>query len=145
MKYKHKLYTSALAPTTKQMEATAQFLSRHLDQYGDPVPAIIKAIEYAVDPDKGGLVLELLDGKEIIGAVVINATGMSDYIPENILVYIAVDNAYRGQGLGTELMKRALSLCKGSVALHVEADNPAKHLYERLGFEEKYREMRLIR
>ena len=145
MKYKFKLYTAALSPTSKQIDATAQFLHKHLDQYGDPVPAIKKAIRYAVDPARGGIVLELLDEKKIIGVVVINDTGMSEYIPENILVYIAVDSDYRGQGLGKELMQRALSLVKGSVALHVEEDNPAKHLYEKLGFVEKYREMRLIR
>ena len=145
MKYKFKLYTSALAPTAKQIKATADFLAEHLDQYGDPAAAIAKAIKYAVDPNKGGIVLELLDNEKIIGAVVINDTGMADYIPENILVYIAVDKSYRGQGLGKELMKKALSLVKGSVALHVEENNPAKGLYEHLGFQEKYREMRLIR
>ena len=70
---------------------------------------------------------------------------MSEYIPENILVYIALDKTYRGQGLGKLIMERAISLVRGSVALHVEPDNPAKFLYEKLGFTEKYREMRLIR
>ena len=145
MDYQYRLFTHAQAPTTKQIEATAEFLHEHLDQYGDPVSAIKKAIKYAVDPNRGGVVLEMLDDKNIIGVVVINNTGMSEYIPENILVYIALDKSYRGQGLGKLIMKRALSLVKGSVALHVEPDNPAKFLYEKLGFTEKYREMRLMR
>ena len=145
MNYQYRLFTPAQAPTSKQVDATAEFLREHLDQYGDPVGAIKKAINYAVDPDRGGVVLEMLDNKKIIGAVVINDTGMSEYIPENILVYIALDKNYRGKGLGKLIMQRAISLVKGSVALHVEPDNPAKFLYEKLGFTEKYREMRLIR
>ena len=31
---------------------------------------------------------------------------------------------------------------EGDTKLHVEYDNPAKRLYERLGFENKYAEMR---
>ena len=39
-------------------------------------------------------------------------------------------------------MKEALKFCDGGVALHVEPDNPAKFLYEKLGFTNKYLEMR---
>ncbi|MCB0741696.1 MAG: GNAT family N-acetyltransferase, partial [Chitinophagaceae bacterium] len=67
------------------------------------------------------------------------------YIPENILVYIAVHKSYRGKGLGKELMKKTMDRAKGSIALHVEPDNPAKFLYEKLGFTNKYLEMRLQR
>ena len=42
-------------------------------------------------------------------------------------------------------MEQALKLTKGDVALHVEPDNPAKKLYERLGFTNKYLEMRLVK
>ncbi|MDX5426634.1 MAG: GNAT family N-acetyltransferase, partial [Bacteroidota bacterium] len=31
---------------------------------------------------------------------------------------------------------------EGNVALHVEPDNPAKYLYENIGFTNKYLEMR---
>ncbi|MDD3860747.1 MAG: GNAT family N-acetyltransferase, partial [Bacteroidales bacterium] len=69
-------------------------------------------------------------------------TGMSGYIPENILVYIAVDSKHRGKGFGAEIIKEAVKRTKGNIKLHVEYDNPAKRLYERLGFTTKYAEMR---
>jgi GNAT superfamily N-acetyltransferase len=50
---------------------------------------------------------------------------MKDFIPENILVYIAVDNSH-GKGYGKQLMKKAISIAEGNIALHVEPDNPAK-------------------
>ena len=68
-----------------------------------------------------------------------------NFIPENILVYIAVDNSQRGKGFGKKLMQKAISIAEGNIALHVEPDNPAKKLYEKLGFTNKYLEMRLIK
>lgn len=122
----------------------AQFLYEHLDQYGDPKEHILRAINYSFKKHemKGGFIVLGLDGNDIIGAVVINETGMSGYIPENILVYIAVNTNYRGKGIGKKLMKSALKRAKGAVALHVEPDNPAKFLYEKIGFTNKYLEMR---
>jgi ribosomal protein S18 acetylase RimI-like enzyme len=68
---------------------------------------------------------------------------MSGYIPENILVYIAVHAKTRGQGVGKELMKQIIDHTDGDIALHVEPENPAKFLYEKFGFTNKYLEMRL--
>jgi ribosomal protein S18 acetylase RimI-like enzyme len=68
---------------------------------------------------------------------------MSGYIPENILVYIATHKDFRGKGLGKKLMQEAINFAKGDIALHVEANNPAKYLYEKLGFTAPYLEMRL--
>jgi ribosomal protein S18 acetylase RimI-like enzyme len=85
------------------------------------------------------------DKAKVVGAVVVNRTGMSGYIPENILVYIAIHADYRGQGMGKALMKRAIDRAEGGIALHVEPDNPAKILYEKLGFTNKYLEMRLTK
>ena len=68
---------------------------------------------------------------------------MGGYIPENILVYIATHKDYRGEGLGKKLMTEAIGHAKGDIALHVEANNPAKNLYFKLGFTNPYLEMRL--
>ena len=123
----------------------ADFLFEHLDQYGDTKEDIMKCLDYSLSnfPHQGGFVLLAREEGTIVGAVVMNHTGMEGYIPENILVYIAVNSNQRGKGIGKELMKRAITLAKGDIALHVEPDNPAKHLYEKLGFTNKYLEMRL--
>ena len=122
----------------------AEFLHEHLGHYGDPVEDILKCIDYVFTHGRGGnIVLALDDEDQLIGAVILNNTGMSGYIPENILVYIAIDKNQRGKGLGSKLMEQAVNATEGNIALHVDADNPALRLYERLGFENKYLEMRL--
>lgn len=124
-------------------DQVASFLHTHLDQFGDEKEAILKCLAYAQDENKGGDTLLAVDGDKIIGAVILNKTGMSVYIPENILVYIAVDSTYRGQGIGKKLMQQAIAVTQGNIALHCEPDNPALHLYKKLGFKNKYLEMRL--
>lgn len=119
------------------------FLHTHLEDYGDPKEDIQRCLDYV--HERGGFVLLGILEDEIIGVVIINETGMSKFIPENILVYIAMDKRFRGKGFGKDLMSNAIKLCKGDIALHVEPDNPAKFLYEKLGFSNKYLEMRLKR
>jgi len=123
----------------------ALFLYAHLEQYGDTVADITKCMDYVMNPAKGGNILVGIEEQKIVGVVILNNTGMKDFIPENILVYIAVDNSQRGKGFGKQLMQKAISIAEGNIALHVEPDNPAKKLYEKLGFTNKYLEMRLIK
>ena len=123
----------------------AQFLYTHLEQYGDTIADIAKCMDYVMNPNKGGNIIVGIDDQKIVGVVILNNTGMKDFIPENILVYIAVDNSQRGKGYGKQLMQKAISIAEGNIALHVEPDNPAKKLYESLGFTNKYLEMRLIK
>lgn len=120
------------------------FLYQHLDEYGDEKEAITKCVDYALNANShpGGLILSAWDEDKIVGATVINKTGMEEYIPENILVYIAIHKDYRGNGMGKKLMEMVFKEANGDIALHVDSDNPAKFLYEKLGFENKYLEMR---
>jgi len=123
----------------------AEFLFTHLEEYGDKIEDILKCIDYVMNPNRDGNIVVGIDDYKIVGVVILNNTGMKDFIPENILVYIAVDNTQRGKGYGKKLMQKAISIAEGNIALHVEPDNPAKILYEKLGFTNKYLEMRLIK
>jgi ribosomal protein S18 acetylase RimI-like enzyme len=98
-----------------------------------------------LDGRDGGFIITATENGQIKGCVVINDTGMAGYIPEHILVYIAVHRDQRGKGLGKKLMAKAIKQATRKLALHVEHDNPAKRLYERIGFTNKYLEMRLIK
>lgn len=79
---------------------------------------------------------------ELACLAVVNKTGMSEYIPENILVYIATNQKFRGQGIGKKMIIEIINRIEGNLALHVEPDNPAVELYKKLGFTNKYLEMR---
>ena len=140
-----KIYNPKTKMSTLDKLNAVEFLYKHLEQYGDKKEDIEKAIHYAVKeiPSFGGFVLEGFNNDSLKGIVVVNRTGMSGYIPENILVYIAVDNSERGKGYGKSLMNKAVELAQGDVALHVEKDNPARFLYEKVGFTNPYLEMRL--
>lgn len=137
------IYSPKNAPLdSNQLKVIAEFLRIHLGKFGDTTSAILKALNYAMDGNKGGFIITATDNSELKGVVVLNATGMDEYIPGHILVYIAVHESERGKGLGKTLMKTAMNQATGGIALHVEPDNPAKRLYERLGFTNKYLEMR---
>jgi len=132
-------------PTQFDREHIAEFLFKQLDQYGDEKDSIMKCIAYAFGdkPGQDGFILVAHEGDEILGVVIINKTNMGGFIPENILVYIAVHAKARGKGVGKSLMKKVIDETEGDIALHVEPDNPAKFLYEKFGFTNKYLEMRL--
>ncbi len=128
---------------TKRIECI-DFLHTHLERFGDSKKDIDKCFDYALNDNEGmgGYILNAFHKNKLAGILVINKTGMSGYIPENILVYIAVDSIHRGKGFGRSIIEKAIELTEGNIKLHVEFDNPAKRLYERIGFECKYAEMR---
>jgi len=140
-----KVFNSVNKPSIIERTDIVNFLFEHLEQYGDPKADIEKCIQYALKetPSFGGFILVSYEGDQISGTVVINQTGMKDYIPENILVYIATHRDMRGKGIGKALMRQTIELTKGNIALHVEPNNPARFLYEKVGFTSKYVEMRL--
>lgn len=140
-----KIFNETLKPSENEKNEIVNFLHQHLEEYGDEPEDIRKCLDFAIkeSPNSmGGFILVVTSDNEIKGITIVNRTGMSGYIPENILVYIAVHSSARGQGVGKKIMKRALELSEGDMALHVEPNNPAKFLYEKLGFENKYLEMR---
>lgn len=125
-------------------EEFVDFLYTHLDRFGDPKEDINKCLDYAFSEEKceGGYALAAFYQNKLVGALIMNKTGMEGYIPEWILVYVAVNASYRGRGFGRQIIEEAFKHSDGDMKLHVEYDNPAKRLYERIGFTTKYAEMR---
>jgi len=123
---KTKIYNYCNKPSAADIEHVVSFLFEHLEQYGDTKDDIEKAVNYALKASNsfGGFVLEGL---------------------ENGLVYIATHKDSRGKGIGKQMMLKALEIANGNIALHVEPDNPARFLYEKIGFTNKYLEMRYIK
>ncbi|NJX15597.1 GNAT family N-acetyltransferase [Tamlana crocina] len=123
------------------------FLFQNFDQFRDSKSAIRKSLMYAAKeiPGLGGYVFVMEDKDEILGAVVVNRTGMNEYLSENILVYVAVKKELRGKGLGKKLIEHTIKYCKGDIAIHINKENPAINLFKDKGFKARNIEMRLER
>ncbi len=123
----------------------AEFLIEQMDGYGDDYIEISKCLDFALSnyPHQGGFVVLAKENDSIKGAVVVCKTGMEAFIPENVLVYFAVHRDYRGRGLGTALLKKTIKLVNGGISLHVHPKNPARELFEKVGFQYRSFEMRL--
>ncbi len=130
-------------PDWASLSILCRFLHETMRPYEDTEADVRRGILDALEPSSPlrNFVLIAGDG-ELAGALVMLGTRMQGYIPPNLLLFVAVDPSLRGQGIGGALVRRAQSLCHGPIKLHVEYENPAKRLYERLGFTTKYAEMR---
>lgn len=131
-------------PQWTNRSAIVAFVHEDMKPYEDTLEDVQRGLDYAfsTEEDKGGFVLLGQIKEHLVGVLVMLYTGMKGFVPENQLLFVCVDPRMRGRGLGRGLIERAISECRGNVKLHVEYDNPAKRLYERLGFTSKYAEMR---
>ncbi len=134
-------------PDWAPRDTVAEFFHETMRPYHDTLDDVQSALDYGLVPGKGsgGFLMLAHEREQLLGALLMLDTGMSGYVPENILLFVAVDPVTRGRGVGSRLIMRSIEECDGDVKLHVEYDNPAKRLYERLGFTTKYAEMRYTR
>jgi ribosomal-protein-alanine N-acetyltransferase len=140
----HVLRKSADFPEWLTPDSLARFVYENIKPYEDTLEDTRRAIEIAIDPDrpKGAFILMAESEQKPVGALIMLRTGMKGYVPENILLMVCVHPSTRGQGVGGLLIRKGIELADGDVKLHVEYDNPAKQVYEKIGFTTKYAEMR---
>ncbi|TNJ42118.1 GNAT family N-acetyltransferase [Tamlana fucoidanivorans] len=142
-----KIFDAFTRLSTMNINQITNFLHKYSGDFKDSKFGIRKSIMYAAKeiPGIGGYVLVIEDATDIVGAAVVNKTGMKDYIPENILVNLAIKPSYRGKGIAKTLIRQLKSYCKGSIALHINPENPAIALFKKEGFKVANIEMRLMR
>ena len=143
----HDVHRREDCPRWTSWDGLAAFLHQSLKPYEDSIHDIRQGIDDAFLQRNGhsGFVLIAEADRRPAGSLVMLRTGMKGYVPENLLVFVAVDPALRGRGVGEQLVRKAIELADGDIKLHVERQNPAKRLYERLGFASKYAELRYVR
>jgi len=120
-----------------------EFFTQNLDTHENDEETVKESLNYI--PDRGGHLILAFDKDEIVGGCVINHTHMGYYFPENFLVYLATHKNHRLKGIGRLIMDKAIDVTHGDIYLHLKADNPAKVLYEKYGFESPFIEMRYIK
>jgi ribosomal-protein-alanine N-acetyltransferase len=131
-------------PSWLTADELAEYIHETIKPYEDTLKDTRRAVDDALNSDspKGGFILLAESNQKPKGALIMLRTGMKGYVPENILLMVCVDPASRGRGLGGRLIRKGIELADGDVKLHVEYDNPAKQVYEKIGFTTKYAEMR---
>jgi ribosomal-protein-alanine N-acetyltransferase len=140
-----KVESSDQMPAWLARRRLVEFFHTTMKPYEDKREDIDRAIDYAFNPVRGGFLMLVRQEGKLAGALLMLRTGMSGYVPENILVFVAVAPDLRCRGIGRSLIEHSIEQCSGSIKLHVEYDNPARRLYERIGFTTRYAEMRLVR
>ncbi len=131
-------------PSWLTRDTVALGFHEKMKPYHDTLEDVNRALDYVFVEGKGqgGYLVTATRDQELLGALLMMRTGMGGYIPDNILLFVWVDPSLRGRGIGRQIIDQAIEEAEGDVKLHVEVDNPAKRLYERVGFTNKYAEMR---
>jgi len=133
-----------MLPQGVSVSGLAELVRSWMVPYADTFEDTRRGIEDALNgrPAPGGFVLCASQDSTIVGVLIMLGTGMSGYIPPNLLLFLAVNPDYRRSGIGSKLVTEALRRTQGPIKLHVEADNPARFLYEKQGFTTSYLDMR---
>ncbi|QTE21681.1 GNAT family N-acetyltransferase [Polaribacter cellanae] len=123
------------------------FVYNFSGEFRDTKSAIRKSILYAAKeiPGLGGYVFVMEHEQEIVGVVILNRTGMNEYLSENILVYLAVKDEFRDKNVAEKLIQYTKQYCKGDIAIHIHKNNPNIKIFKKEGFEPRNIEMRLVR
>lgn len=131
--------------STLLMNKLITFIHKHQVGSGDDIHTVFKSVDYALSPYKyqGGFVLMAEKNMQLLGAIVVNRTNMEGYVPGNLLTHLAINPLNTIRDVDKKLIKKAVELCISDLAFHVSIDSPLVHLFEEVGFQKNYFEMRL--
>ncbi|MCO5260521.1 MAG: GNAT family N-acetyltransferase [Crocinitomicaceae bacterium] len=131
------LYNTINRPTELEKHRMIKFLRENLSlSASKDEESIRKALEYALKERMsfGGFIIVQKLFNEIIGITVVNHTGMEGYMPENILVYIAVSDEYKKKGIGKLMIRQVLNYAKGEIVVLLRDNTHLVPIFENLGF-----------
>lgn len=121
------------------------FIEDHMVPFNDPTETIVSALDYAFSSHShgGGFALLAVLDKTLVGAAICVRMDKVEFVPANLLTYLCVHSKHRRKGLGTKLLKQVIEKTEGNIKTHMHASNPALKLFQKMGFDIRYLEMRL--
>lgn len=143
MSFETTLYDAFTGMNAAEKSSVVNFLCEYTENAARQ--SVREAVEYAIKtkPSFGGFVLTAHTSRQLIAVVVVNRTGMEGYNPNNLFVYVTFHKDYRNdETMMLQVLKKAIDLTDGDIALHVERRNPVLKLYKKMGFEAQYLELR---
>src|SRR5579885_3629264 len=114
--------------TSPEAAKTNAYLSKYVEGWGRPTDMGVLALHPIHQHPIGAAWLRLLIGEQKTMSYI------DDQTPE---LAIALLPDYTGQGLGTQLLTHLIATAREvypAIVLSVRVNNPARHLYERMGF-----------
>lgn len=142
---KHTLYNAFTKVPMYERASLIDFVQKNTENNEVSTQMIKEAVDYAVKeiPSFGGFVITAKEADKMVGAIVVNKTGLNGGNPKHRVVYLAIHPDQRQGKIGAELIQKSIQLAKGDISLRVSYESDSIELYRTLGFETKYVEMRL--
>ena len=128
-----------------QINKLTKFIYQYQFQNDFDEQGIPRALQYAAKerPGFGGLIVTAEEAKEIIAVVVLNKTGFEGYLPENLVVSIAVHQDHKDQGVYRKIVDYVVNYCCGDVGVQLKESNPLVHFFKSQGFKNNYIQLNL--
>ncbi len=118
-----KLYNSFPSVSFQKKSEIIQFLDNYADNLELTRSTITHLVDYALKEISsfGGFVITEEEDRKIVGAMVVNNTGMEGYMPNNLIVASGFLPGSQKAGSKKRILQRILYLTKGDTALLVKS------------------------
>ncbi len=128
-------------------ERMTRFILDNTSEHDLTYEAVWRSVEYSLSMSKnqGGFILVGREDGDMTSVLVMNRTRMEDYMPENILIHLAIGPHVEKSETGLKLLQKAIEITHGDLAVRLNKDHPDLSLYEVMGFRERYIEYQLQR
>ena len=142
---RQELYTPYTGMTILEKSKLIAFFETNTENGHFSKNEIAEALECAIKerPSLGGFVLNLNEENQLVGAMVVHATGMANRNPKYRLSLFAVARNRRHNGIAKHLVDYAKEKTGNGLAVQLKRGDGEVAFFDKLGFKEKYIEMRL--
>lgn len=130
-----KLYNSFPSISFQKKSEIISFLNNHPDNPFLDRSTITHLVDYALKEISsfGGFVVTEEEDKKIIGAMVVNNTGMEGYMPNNLIVASGFLPGRQKAGIKKRILQKILYLTKGDTALMIQSPACRKSIPKNIG------------